>query len=120
MAALIALLGIGGYVFGGHGGLVAMCLIGLVMNFGAFWFSDSLALRANRARPVSRAEAPALYAIVERLCARMGLPLPTIHLIPSASPNAFATGRGPRHAAVAVTDGLLGLIDERELEGVLA
>ena len=120
MAALIALLGVGGYVFGGQRGLVAMCLIGLAMNFGAFWFSDSLALRANRARPVSRSEAPALYAIVERLCAELGLPLPTIHIIPSPSPNAFATGRGPHHAAVAVTEGLLGLVTERELEAVLA
>ena len=119
MAALIALLGIGGYVFGGQTGLVVMCLVGLAINVATYWFSDTLALRANRARPVTRQEAPALYAIIERLTRRAGLPMPTVHVIPSASPNAFATGRGPRHAAVAVTEGLLELVDDRELEGVL-
>ena len=119
MAALIALCGVGGYVFGGTGGLVVMCLFGLAMNFGAYWFSDTLALRANRAQPVARHEAPALYAVIERLTARAGVPMPRVYVIPSASPNAFATGRGPNHAAVAVTEGLLELVDDRELEGVL-
>jgi heat shock protein HtpX len=120
MAVLIALLGIGGWAFGGSSGLTVMIVIGLAINFGAYWFSDRIALLAHRARPVSRDEAPELYAIVERLAARAGMPLPSIHIIPSWSPNAFATGRGPRHAAVAVTEGLLEIMDRRELAGVLA
>ncbi|HEX3763336.1 MAG TPA: zinc metalloprotease HtpX [Kofleriaceae bacterium] len=120
MAALIALLGIGGWAFAGSRGLVAMALVGLAINFGAYWFSDRLALLANGAQPVSRDEAPALYAIVESLTAQAGMPMPSIHLIPSPSPNAFATGRGPDHAAVAVTEGLLRIVDRRELTGVLA
>ena len=120
MAVLIALLGIGGWVFAGSSGLAVMIVIGLAVNVASYWFSDRIALAANRARPVTRAEAPELYAIVERLTARAGMPMPTVHIIPSASPNAFATGRGPNHAAVAVTEGLLQLVDERELTGVLA
>jgi heat shock protein HtpX len=120
MSALLALLGIGGWLIGGMSGLSLMLVIGLAINFVAYWFSDRLALSVHRARPVSRAEAPGLYTIVERLAARSGLPVPSIHVIPSGSPNAFATGRGPGHAAVAVTEGLLGLMNERELEGILA
>jgi heat shock protein HtpX len=120
MAALIALLGIGGWAFSGRHGLVVMAIVGLAINFGAYWFSDRIALLANGAQPVSRDEAPVLYAIVERLTAAAGMPMPSIHIIPSPSPNAFATGRGPGHAAVAVTEGLLRLVDRRELTGVLA
>jgi heat shock protein HtpX len=120
MAALIALLGVGGWAFGGSTGLVVMVVVGLAINVGSYWFSDRLALMAHRARPVTREQAPELYAVVERLTRQAGMPMPTIHVIPSASPNAFATGRGPRHAAVAVTEGLLQLVDERELTGVLA
>jgi heat shock protein HtpX len=120
MAALIALLGIGGYAFGGSSGLVVMAIIGLAINFGSFWFSDRLALRAHRAQPVSRAQEPELYAMVEQLAASAGMPMPSLHVIPSASLNAFATGRGPGHAAVAVTQGLLGALDRRQLRGVLA
>src|SRR5439155_12175273 len=120
MAALIALLGIGGWAFAGSNGLIVMILFGLAINVASYWFSDRIALMAHRARPVSREQAPALYAVVERLTRQARMPMPTIHIIPSASPNAFATGRGPNHAAVAVTEGLLGLVDERELAGVLA
>jgi heat shock protein HtpX len=120
MAALIALLGIGGWAFGGSSGLVFMIVLGLAINLGAYWFSDRIALLAHRARPVSQAEAPELYAILERLTTRAGMPMPTVHIIESASPNAFATGRGPGHAAVAVTEGLLEIVGQRELEGVLA
>ena len=81
--------------------------IGLVMNFVMYWFSDRLALAAHRAQPVTPAEAPTLYAIVERLTRRAGLPMPRIYIIPSTAANAFATGRNPSHAAVAVTDGIL-------------
>lgn len=120
MAFLIALLAIGGWFLGGRSGMLAFAAFGLVMNFGSYWFSDRLALLANRAQPVSREQAPALYAIVERLAAQSNIPVPPIYLIPSMSPNAFATGRNPQHSAVAVTQGLLQLMDERELEGVLA
>jgi len=120
MAALVALLGIGGWAFGGSSGLALMIVVGLAINVGAYWFSDRIALAAHRARPVSRAEAPELYAIVEQLAARVGMPMPSIHVIPSDSPNAFATGRGPGHAAVAVTEGLFGVVDRRQLTGVLA
>jgi heat shock protein HtpX len=120
MAALIALLAIGGWAFAGRSGLVVMAIVGLAINFGSYWFSDRIALLANGAQPVSRDEAPVLYAIVERLTAQAGMPMPSIHLIPSPSPNAFATGRGPSHAAVAVTEGLLRVVDRRELTGVLA
>jgi heat shock protein HtpX len=120
MSALLALLGIGGWLVGGMSGLTLMLVVGLAINLGSYWFSDRLALSIHRARPVSRAEFPELYAIVERLARRSDMPVPSIHVIPSASPNAFATGRGPGHAAVAVTEGLLGLMNERELEGVLA
>ncbi|HWU88015.1 MAG TPA: zinc metalloprotease HtpX [Kofleriaceae bacterium] len=120
MAFLIALLAVGGWAFGGRTGLMIFAALGLLMNFGAYWFSDRLALRAHRARPVSREEAPGLYRIVEHLAAAANMPPPPIFLIPSESPNAFATGRGPGHAAVAVTQGLLELMDERELEAVLS
>lgn len=120
MAFLVALLGIGGWMWGGRNGFLLFAGLGLILNFGSYWFSDKLALMAHRARPLERTEAPAVYAIVERLTAHAGMPMPPIYLIPSQSPNAFATGRSPGHAAVAVTAGLLELLDERELEGVLA
>jgi len=120
MAALIALLGIGGWAFGGQNGLILLVGIGLVTNFLAYWFSDRVALAASRAQPISRSEAPQLYEIVERLSHEAGIPTPPIYVIPSDSPNAFATGRGPNHSAVAVTRGLMQRLDEREIEGVLA
>jgi heat shock protein HtpX len=120
MSALIALLAIGGYAVGGSSGLWFMIVIGLAINVGSYWFSDRIALAAHRAQPLPREQAPELHAIVERLAARAGMPKPPIYLIPSQSPNAFATGRGPQHAAVAVTEGLLNLVDARQLEGVLA
>jgi len=120
MSALIALLAIGGRAVGGVQGMLAFGAIGVGLNFVMYWFSDRVALLAHRAQEVSRAEAPTLFAIVERLTRRAGMPMPRIYLIPSASPNAFATGRNPNHAAVAVTDGILQILSERELEGVLA
>lgn len=120
MAALIALLAIGGWVFFGQGGLVLFAAIGLVMNFLTYWFSDRVALRSNRAQPLPREQAPQVYEIVERLSSEAGIPTPPIYLVPSESPNAFATGRGPKHSVVAVTQGLLDRLDTREVEGVLA
>jgi heat shock protein HtpX len=120
MAALLALLGVVGRSIGGMNGMVFFVGIGLVMNFVMYWFSDRIALAAHRAKAVPPAEAPTLYAIVERLARRANLPMPRIYIIPSAAANAFATGRNPSHAAVAVTEGILQILSERELEAVLA
>jgi heat shock protein HtpX len=120
MSVLIALLAIGGRAIGGFQGMLAFGAIGLALNFVMYWFSDRIALLAHRAQEVNSAEAPTLFAIVERLTRRAGMPMPRIYLIPSAAANAFATGRNPKHAAVAVTDGILQILSERELEGVLA
>ena len=120
MAGLIALLAIGGRALGGTQGMLLFGGIGLVMNFAMYWFSDRIALAVHRAQPVSRAEAPTIYAIVERLIQRAGMPMPRVYVIPSASANAFATGRNPSHAAVAVTEGILQILSEPQLEAVLA
>ncbi len=120
MAGLIALLAIGGRALGGTQGMLLFGGIGLVTNFFMYWFSDRIALAAHRAQPVTRAEAPTIYAIVERLTQRAGLPMPRVYVIPSASANAFATGRNPGHAAVAVTEGILDVLTEPQLEAVLA
>jgi heat shock protein HtpX len=119
MAGLIALLLWVGSRVGGPQGMLLFGLLGLVFNFGAYWFSDRIALAVNRAQPVSREELPAVYDIVEELTGRAGLPMPRIYLVPSASPNAFATGRNPAHAAVAVTQGILEVLDRRQLRAVL-
>jgi heat shock protein HtpX len=120
MAFLIALLAIGGNVVGGAQGMLLFGAIGLVFNFVSYWFSDRLALMAHRAQPVTRAELPAVYEIVERLSRKAGMPMPRLYVIPSETPNAFATGRNPSHAAVAVTQGILRILTPRQLEGVLA
>ena len=120
MAFLIAILAIGGQIAGGTGGMLLFGGIGLVFNLASYWFSDRIALMAHRAQPVTREQLPDVYEIVERLCRKAGLPMPRVYVIPSESPNAFATGRNPEHAAVAVTEGILRLLDKRQLEGVLA
>jgi heat shock protein HtpX len=120
MAFLIAVLAIGGSFWGGYQGMLLFGSIGLVFNFLSYWFSDRIALMMHRAQEVSREQLPQVYAIVERLTRKAGLPMPRIYVIPSDTPNAFATGRNPSHAAVAVTQGILHLLDERQLEGVLA
>jgi heat shock protein HtpX len=120
MAFLIAILAIGGSVWGGYQGMILFGSIGLLINFFSYWFSDKIALMAHRAQPVTREELPQLYEIVERLTRKAGLPMPKLYVIPSETPNAFATGRNPKHAAVAVTQGILRALDWRELEGVLA
>src|SRR6185312_15346893 len=120
MAALIALLALGGRAVGGAQGMMLFGAIGVVMNFVMYWFSDRIALAAHRAQPVTRAEAPTIYAIVQRLTERAGMPMPRVYIIPSAAANAFATGRNPAHAAVAVTEGILQILNERQLEAVLA
>jgi heat shock protein HtpX len=120
MAFLIAILAIGGQMFGGTGGMLLFGGIGLVINLASYWFSDKIALMAHRAQPVTREQLPQVYEIVERLTRKAGLPMPRIFVIPSDAPNAFATGRNPSHAAVAVTEGILRILDKRQLEGVLA
>jgi heat shock protein HtpX len=120
MAFLVAILAIGGQMAGGNGGMLLFGGIGLVFNLLSYWFSDKIALMAHRAQPVERAQLPEVYEIVERLTRKAGLPMPRIYVIPSDAPNAFATGRNPSHAAVAVTEGILRILDRRQLEGVLA
>src|SRR5438309_9959936 len=119
MAGLIALLLWVGSRVGGLQGMLLFGALGLAFNFGAYWFSDRIALAVNRAQPVSREQIPEVYEIVEELTGRAGLPLPRVYLVPSASPNAFATGRNPEHAAVAVTQGILEVLDRRQLRAVL-
>jgi heat shock protein HtpX len=120
VAGLTALfIGLGGLV-GGTGGLVAFLLIAVVFNFVRFWFSDRIALRTSRARPVEEREAPDLYADVRDLSQRAGLPMPRLYLIPSEQPNAFATGRSHSKAALAVTEGLLRHLPREQVRGVLA
>jgi heat shock protein HtpX len=109
-----------GQWLGGSQGLVIAFVFAVLMNFGSYWFSDKIVLAMYRAREVSEAEAPMLYRIVHNLAVRAGMPMPRLYIIPSESPNAFATGRNPQHAAVAVTEGILRLMNERELTGVLA
>ncbi len=120
LAGLTALFMVVGRSLGGqHGMIVALILAGL-MNFFAYWFSDKMALAMSGAQPVSEAEAPELHAIVASLASRAGLPKPRVYIIPTQTPNAFATGRNPKHAAVAVTQGILQILNRDELEGVLA
>jgi heat shock protein HtpX len=113
------IMGFGNYLGGSQGLLIAF-VFAVVMNFGSFWFSDRIVLAMYGARPVEESQAPELYSVVQNLTVRAGLPMPKVYVIPSDSPNAFATGRNPSHAAVAVTEGLLRLLRREELEGVLA
>src|SRR6201996_3549693 len=106
--------------FGGRNGMVLAFALSVVFNFVTYFFSDKLALRMYNAQPVTREQLPRAYAAVERLTAKQGLPMPKIYVLPTESPNAFATGRNPQHASVAVTHGILQLLDDEELEGVLA
>jgi heat shock protein HtpX len=115
----LLLVWIGDALAGPQGAWLFLVIAG-VMNFFAFWFSDKMVLAMYRAKPVAEAQAPQLYAVVRRLSERSGIPMPRLYLIPSESPNAFATGRSPQHAVVAVTEGILRLLSSDELEGVLA
>ncbi|WP_168582145.1 zinc metalloprotease HtpX [Gephyromycinifex aptenodytis] len=117
-AIFAVLLGMGSVIGGGRY-LWLFALFGLVSTFYGYWNSDKLAIRAMRARPVSEAEAPGMYAIVRELSMRAGQPMPRLFVSPTQAPNAFATGRNPNHAAVCCTEGILRLLDERELRGVL-
>ncbi len=120
LAVLTLILVVGGQAFGGQQGMALALVIAVVMNFAAYFWSDKIALAMSGAQPVTPQQAPQLYGIVEGLCARAGLPVPRLYLIPQMQPNAFATGRDPQHAAVAVTQGLLETMSRDELEGVIA
>jgi heat shock protein HtpX len=120
LGALTGLMVAVGLALGGRSGAVLAFVLAAAMNLGAYWFSDRLVLARYRASEVDAGQAPELHRMVEGLCARAGLPKPRIFLIPQDSPNAFATGRNPSHAAVAVTAGLVRMMDREELEGVLA
>ena len=120
LTALTLLLMMFGRAFGGQNGMMIALAVAVVMNFVSYFFSDKIALSMYRAKPVTREELPRAYQIVERLTQKIGLPMPKIYVIPTESPNAFATGRNPQHASVAVTHGILGLLTDEELEGVLA
>lgn len=120
LATLTALLLWVGQALGGRGGLLIALAVAGLMNVGAYWWSDRLILRMYDAQEVTAMEAPELWSIVRNLVVRADLPMPRVYIIPEQTPNAFATGRNPQHAAVAVTVGLLHLLDRDELEGVLA
>jgi heat shock protein HtpX len=120
LAALTGLLVIIGGTWGGQNGMIFALVLAAVLNLGSYFFSDKIALKTSGAQPISREENPRIYQIVERLAAKANVPVPKIYWIPTDSPNAFATGRNPNHASVAVTRGILELCDDEEIEGVLA
>ena len=120
LTLLTLLLVFGGDALAGRQGMTFGLIIAVFMNGIAYFFSDKIALASSGARPVSREEAPRLYAVMERLAAKGNLPMPKLYVIPQAAPNAFATGRNPSHASVAATEGLLELMNDDELEGVIA
>jgi heat shock protein HtpX len=120
LTALTLLLMFFGRYFGGQNGMLLALAFACVMNFVSYFFSDKIALAMYKAQPVTREQLPRAYEAVERLTQKIGIPMPKIYVIPTESPNAFATGRNPKHASVAVTHGILGLLNDEELEGVLA
>ncbi len=120
LATLTGLFVVIGFAIGGAQTALLFLGIGAAMNFGAYWFSDRIALRMSRARPVSEQEAPGLYQMIRDLTTRAGVPMPSLYMIPQAQPNAFATGRSPDRSAVALTQGIVELLSEDELRGVVA
>src|SRR5208337_1964340 len=120
LTALTLLLLFLGQAFGGRNGMTIALVFAVLMNGVAYFFSDKIALMSSGAVPISREQAPRLYQVMERLAGKANLPMPKLYLIPQPAPNAFATGRNPSHASVAVTQGLLELMDDEELEGVIA
>ena len=120
MAGIMALFGAVGSVIGGQQGMLLALGFGLVSNFFAYWFSDKMVLKMYNAKEVDETTAPQFYRMVAELAQRAELPMPRVYLIEEAAPNAFATGRNPQHAAVAATTGILRVLSERELRGVMA
>src|ERR1700716_2085730 len=120
LAALTVLLVLIGGALGGQHGMLLALVLGVCMTRGSYWFSDKIVRAMYGAKPVDEAQAPGLYRIVRTLATRAGIPVPRVYILPQETPNAFATGRNPQHAAVAVTEGILRVMSEEELEGVLA
>jgi len=120
LGVLTALFVMIGYALGGQQGMLIAFVLAFAINLFSYWFSDKVVLAMYGARPIPEEEAPRLYAIVRRLATRAQIPMPRVYMIPTDTPNAFATGRSPAHAAVAVTEGIMRILDEDELEGVLA
>src|SRR5258707_5336685 len=120
LTALRLLLVLGGEAIAGERGMTFGLILAVVMNGVSYFFSDKIALMSSGAQPVSREQVPRLYEVMERLAGKAGLPMPKLYVVPEAAPNAFATGRNPQHASVAVTQGLLELMNDDELEGVIA
>jgi heat shock protein HtpX len=120
LAALTVLMVLIGQWVGGRQGMVIALVLAAVMNFGSYWFSDKIVLKMYRAQPITPDQAPELYGLTEELVRRAGLPMPQLYLIPQSAPNAFATGRNPEHAVVAVTEGLVRLMDREEIAGVIS
>src|SRR6202023_2345689 len=120
LTGLTLLLVLGGRAFAGPQGMTLGLMLAVLMNGGAYFFSDKIALKSSGAQPVTREQAPRLYQVMERLAAKGNLPMPKLYVIPQQAPNAFATGRNPKHASVAATEGLLTLMNDDELEGVIA
>jgi heat shock protein HtpX len=120
LAVLTAMLVVIGGAIGGQHGMIVAFVLALGMNFFSYWFSDKMVLAMYGARPIEEAQAPALYAMVRRLATRAQIPMPRVYMMESDTPNAFATGRNPEHAAIAVTEGIMRILDQDELEGVLA
>ena len=120
LALLTAMLVLIGGAVGGQQGMLIAFFMALVMNFVSYWWSDKIVLAMYGAKEISEAQAPGLYGMVHRLASKAQIPMPRLYLIPSDQPNAFATGRNPKHAVVAVTEGIMRILDDEELEGVLA
>lgn len=120
LAVLTMMLVLMGGALGGRGGMVIGLVLALVMNVGSYWFSDRIVLSMYGAQPVDEAQAPELFSMVRRLTQRAGIPMPRVYVIADDSPNAFATGRDPEHAAIAVTSGIMRILNSEELEGVIA
>jgi heat shock protein HtpX len=120
LVLLSVVLVVAGGALGGRGGLEIGLLIAVVMNFVSYFFSDKIALKTSGAQPVTREQLPRLYQVMEGLAAKANIPVPKLYVVPDAAPNAFATGRSPKHASVAVTQGLLQIMNDDELEGVIA
>lgn len=119
MALMTVLLVLIGQAFGGRSGMIMAFMFAIVMNFGTYWFSDKIVLKMYRAQQVTEADAPQLYGMVRQLATKARLPMPKVYVIPNATPNAFATGRNPKHAAVAVTQGIMKTLSPEELSAVL-
>ncbi len=119
MVFMTLLLVFVGAAIGGRSGMIFAFGLAVIMNFGSYWFSDKIVLRMYRAQPVSETDAPELYSIVRTLVQKAGMPMPKVYIIPEETPNAFATGRNPEHAVVAVTQGIMRLLSREELSGVI-